>query len=355
MKRKIKRKVNKKRIFVLIIILLLVIGLGVYGVFKFVLKEDAPIIKGTKLKAKIEEKVDVVNLESKTRPLAISINNTPVAVKVQEGLNKAYLIYEIPTEGYTARLIAFFKDVEDLKVGTIRSARHNMLDISYESDAIFVAYGWSHYAQDDMQKNKQIDYVQGMWSEGGMWRDNPEHLDSEHTVYLQTQKVIDYARDKKGYSLESSDAKNTILLKYNVVDVDLSDKEGNMVANTVIIPYGSVTNKFTYNADTKMYTRIVNDRIAVDHATKEEFTAKNIIVQKVKYNVTDDKYYWNLHTVDSGDGFYITNGYAVPIKWSKSDRRAKTKYTYLNGDEIEVSDGRTYIEMQITSKNTTIE
>ena len=68
-----------------------------------------------------------------------------------------------------------------------------------------------------------------------------------------------------------------------------------------------------------------------------------------------DNYYWNLHTVGSGDGYFITNGYAVPIKWNKPDRKSKTKYTYLDGTEIEVSDGRTYIEVQITENTTTIE
>ena len=348
-----RRKVNKRKLFIFVLILLLVIALGVFGVWKFVLKGNGNTTKkGKKLEAKIEAKVDIIDVESKTRPIAVSINNTPVAVKVQTGLNKAYLLYEIPTEGYTARLIAFFKDVDDTRVGTIRSARHNMLDYAFESDAIFVAFGWSHYAKDDMSGKHLIDYVQGIVGEGGMWRENPAHLDSEHTVYLQTQKVIDYARDKKDYSLESDD---TVLLNYNVVDVDLSTRSDAQVANKVTIPYGSVTNVFEYNSDTGMYTRIVNDRITKDYYTGEEFTTKNLIVQKITYNRADDGYYWNLHTSGSGDGYYITNGYAIPIKWSKENRKAKTKFMYANGDELEVSDGRTYIEVQITDKLTTIE
>ena len=45
-----------------------------------------------------ENKIDVIDINSKTRPYAISVNNTPVAVKVQTGLNKAYLVYEIQTD-----------------------------------------------------------------------------------------------------------------------------------------------------------------------------------------------------------------------------------------------------------------
>lgn len=127
-----------------------------------------------------------------------------------------------------------------------------------------------------------------------------------------------------------------------------------MNATNITVNYGSVSNNFKYNSDTKMYTRIVNGKVTKDHATGEEFTTKNIIVQRVNYKMCDNNYYWDLKTIGSGDGYYITNGKAVPIKWSKSNRSAKTKYTYLDGKEIEVSDGRTYIEVQVTNRKTTI-
>ena len=352
MRRSNKRRISKRKVSILILIIIL-LAFGGYAVWKYVIKKDgSPIGKKNKITAKIEAKVDIVNLDSKTRPLAVSINNTPVAIKVQTGLNKAFLLYEIPTEGSTSRILAVFKDEEDTKVGTLRSARHNMLDFSYESDAIFVAFGWSHYAQDDMQKKHLIDYIEGIVSEGDMWRENPEDLDSEHTVYMQTSKVRNYAKDSKGYSLESDDS---ILLNYNPVDIALENREEHMTANNVMVDYGSVTTEFKYNPETKMYTRVVNDRVTVDYITKEEFTTKNIIIQKITYSRASDGYYWNLNTVGSGEGYYITNGYAVPIKWSKSDRKAKTKFTYEDGEEIEVSDGRTYIEVQISSRDTSIE
>ena len=37
----------------------------------------------------VDNKVDIIDINSKTRPLAVSVNNTPVAVKVQTGLNRA--------------------------------------------------------------------------------------------------------------------------------------------------------------------------------------------------------------------------------------------------------------------------
>ena len=348
------KKMSKKKILVLVIIILFILltGLVLFIVFK---PKDKPKPKNNKEKvSKKEEKIegiDVVDVNSKKRPLAISINNTPVAIKVQQGLNKAYIVYEIPTEGYTSRLIALYKGDEDVKFGTIRSARHNMIDFAYESDAIFTSYGWSIYAQSQLQSGI-IDYVQGITGEGGMYRENPLGLDYEHTVNLNTSAVYDYAQNTKGYSLESD---NTILLKYNPEDVDLSSREGSGPANRVFIDYGSVENTFNYNPETKMYTRNVNGVDTTDLSTGEVFTTKNIIIEKISYYLTDSNKYWELNDVGEGDGFYVTDGQAVPIKWSKSDRQAKTKYTYSDGTEIEVSDGRTYIEVIIYDRPLSIE
>ena len=239
------KKINKRKILVLVIIILFLLLLGLISFVIFKPKTNPNNNKGKKVSKKEEkiEGIDIVDVNSKLRPLAISINNTPVAIKVQQGLNKAYIVYEIPTEGYTSRIIALYKGEEDVKFGTVRSARHNMIDFSYESDAIFTSYGWSHYAQDQLQSNI-IDYVQGIAGEGGMYRENPLNLDYEHTVNMNTSTVYDYAKNTKGYNMESD---NTILLKYNKEDVDLSSLEGVMTANRVFIDYGSVENTFTYN------------------------------------------------------------------------------------------------------------
>ena len=141
------------------------------------------------------EVVDVVDVNSKTRPFAISINNVYPATTVQRGLNKAFLIYEIPVEGGQTRLLAFFKDVEeDLQVGTVRSARHNMLDYCFESDAIFVHFGGSDWAISQISSTG-IDDINGMY-DSPFWRENPKNLATEHTAYTSTLKLLEYAREE---------------------------------------------------------------------------------------------------------------------------------------------------------------
>ena len=307
-------------------------------------------------------KVDIIDINSNSRPYAVTVNNTAVAVKVQEGLNKAYLVYEIPTEGNTSRLLALYKDIEeDLVIGTIRSARHNFIDFALESDAIYCCFGWSHYAEDDM-KAGSIDYLQGLYGEP-FYRNNPEKLVTEHTAYTSMNKLKD-AATKKGFKTTSEDS---ILLNYSTCDIDLSTASNVKTAKSITIPYGESPQiaSFKYDETSKMYVRYEDSNKCVDYSTKEDVTTKNIIVQKVTYSKCSDNYYWDLDTIGSGEGYYITNGYAVPIKWSKSNRSTKTKYCYasgtvingedVSGKEIEVSDGRTWIEVQTTSQKLSIE
>ncbi|MDO5382768.1 MAG: DUF3048 domain-containing protein [Eubacteriales bacterium] len=322
----------------------------------------------------VDNKVDIINVNSKTRPFAVSINNTPVAVQVQTGLNRAYIVYEIPTEGYTCRLLALYKieDKEvsmeadenlvgsgnvsnsDVIVGTVRSARHNFLDFCFESDAIFVHFGASTWAEEDEAKTG-INWINGFYNDEYYWRINPESLATEHTAYTSIARLKRAAKEK-GFKTESDNADNTVLLNYNVSDADLSKKSDAVSCFKVTIPYSDYQyTTFVYDGESGNYLRYANGEACIDHETKEQCNTRNIIVQKITHTFMSDNYCWDLKTVGSGEGYYITKGYAVPIKWSKNSRTEKTVYTYMDGTEIDVSDGRTYIEVSDMGTTVTIE
>ena len=347
-----KKKINKKVIIFGVVFILAIIVIGLFLLLGNKKQTKTEPKKEKKQKEEVVKKVDIVDLDSKTRPITVSINNTPVAVKVQKGLNSAYIVYELPTEGSTSRLLGVFRDIsDDTVIGTVRSARHNFIDFSKEHNAIFASYGWSKYAEQELKTNT-IDYIQGIIQSQPFWRENPEGLATEHTVYTTYGNLKDFAINTRGYSMESDSWK---LLNYNVADVDLSKKDDAMTADTVVIPYGSVVTVFKYNSETKMYNRVVNDVVTTDYGTKEEFTTKNIIVTRLNgYEMTPNNLYWDLYDTGEGTGYFITNGKAVPIKWYKENRGSKTKYTYNDGTEIEVSDGRTYIEVHVPNKEVTI-
>ena len=109
----------------------------------------------------VEKELQILDLESNTRPIAIMINNHKTAQPLQTGLNDAYLVYEIVVEGGITRLLAVFKDAETSRIGTIRSSRHYFLDYAEENDAIYVHFGWSPQAKSDIL-NLGINNINGM-------------------------------------------------------------------------------------------------------------------------------------------------------------------------------------------------
>jgi len=227
-----------------VLILILVLSFFGIGCQKQEVIEETVISK-----EETDSKVDIINLNSKSRPYAVVINNSTAAVKVQTGLQEAYLTYEIPVEGGLTRLLAFYKDKHDIKIGTIRSARHNFLDYVFENDAIFICYGWSHYAKDDMT-SINLDYMNGVVHSGSFWRENPENLASEHTAYTSLAKVIEFSKNKN-FTLTTEKGN---VFQYSPIDIDLSHNVEVSKANTIRIPSNDFSNTtYVYDEENKIY------------------------------------------------------------------------------------------------------
>ena len=100
---------------------------------------------------KVIKKVQIIDLDSNSRPYAVMINNIATVWGYQSGLQDAYLVYEIIVEGGYTRLMAVYKDKTLDRIGSVRSSRHYFLDYALENDAIYVHFGWSPQAEADMQ------------------------------------------------------------------------------------------------------------------------------------------------------------------------------------------------------------
>ena len=86
-----------------------------------------------------------------------------------------------------------------------------------------------------------------------------------------------------------------------------------------------------------------------DLVTGEQYKVKNIIVYGVNYtSYCDSGYclYQKIDNIGTGEGYYITEGYAIPIKWKKDKEKSQTVYTVKEtGKELVVNDGNTYIQI----------
>jgi hypothetical protein len=308
----------------LIFALVLLSGCGSKEVKKETPKKEEPIVTAP-------AEVSVVDVNSKSRNIAVMINNFPDALQAQTGLNDAYMIYEMLVEGGITRELAIFKDKYPTKVGTVRSSRPYFLDYVMENDAIYVHFGYSEEARMDIDK-LGINNVNGL-ADAGFFRDNPFGIAYEHTAFTNLMDILNIASGK-GYRMETE---SKPLLTYTA---ELNNLTG-VSANNVRIKYSdSHITGYVYNTNTGLYEKNVNGNVQKDSVTGETFIAKNLIILKIVYS---GSYYQYLSNAGEGTGYYISNGFANEITWKKADRASKTIYYDKNGNVLEVNDGNTYI------------
>lgn len=325
-------------LIVVVIILAILVGTKLAG-------------KGEKTNANAEEGNNTSQVEESkntgiktwsgnSRSIAVMIDNVGEA-KPQTGLNDAAIVYEITVEGGLTRLLAVFKDIKDKEetIGPVRSARPVFIDYVLENDSIFVHFGYSKRAENDIAKLK-INNVNGLVTDSAFWRTKEKK--APHNVLTNIKKVTEYA-EKNKYSTTSNQKS---VLKYVPEEVEL---ENGQVANTVNLPYtASHKVSFKYNEETKLYERYVNGKIEKDWLSKETRTTKNIIVTLAhNYTTDEDAGYGRqeIENIGNLEGYYITNGKAIKITCSKASRNAQTVYKDANGKEIDVNDGNTYIQI----------
>lgn len=356
-----KLRLNKKAKIVLVLVLL-----GIIGVLALVLltgkdektSNNKKENKKEEVKEEIKEevkKVQIIDLESNERPIAVMINNNKAVWGYQAGIQDAYITYEMIVEGGITRMMALFKGKDTQRIASVRSSRHYYLDYAMENDAIYAHIGWSPRAQSDIS-SLRINAINADNSRAFTWDNNLRKIAREHRAYTSIAKIKEVA-SQKGYRV-TSDKKS--LLSYSVEPLDLASLEGAIPANTVRIPYSkSHLTSYGYDAVNKVYKRYQNNLEHKDYVTGLQYIAKNIITYKV-YNYTLNDGYaggrQDLNNIGSGEGYFISEGYAIPITWEKSSRSAQTVYKVkATGKELVVNDGNTFIQIQPQIQTLTIE
>lgn len=367
---------NKKTMILLVILAVLVIIAGALLIYKVInnsetafATKDENVSEEEESGALVVQKQNNIKVFSGTdRPIAVMIDNHSGAWP-QANLNKAYLVYEIVVEGGETRLMAVFKGQNLDKIGPVRSSRHYFLDYALENDAIYVHHGWSPQAQNDISQ-LGVNNINGIQESGSdFWRVNDKS--APHNLFTSTESIIKIAK-RKDYATTS---KQKSVLNYVSDEIELDKKykretdsisetsnvtnQSSILATNITIPHSNLqTVKYEYDENSKTYKRYARNKLQTDYITGEPVTTKNIIITMCdNYTLTDseNKGRQGLKNIGTFDGYYITNGQAIKIKCIKSDRKEQTIYKDLEGNEIEVNDGNTFVNICPTDAKVVIE
>ncbi len=283
--------------------------------------------------------------QSRRRPVAIMLNNIQEACP-QCGISRADVVYEAPVEGDITRLMGIFERYDDLdKIGSVRSCREYYLFFAQEFDALYVHYGQAAYALEYLD----LDFINNMNGLGPYETDifyRTTDRVAPHNAYTSAagiEKGIadygysdSYAEDYKGH-YQFADVGDEVELTaadgaFSAVSADFSCFDHNK-------PY------FTYDTASKQYLRFQFDEEQIDEMTGQQLAFDNILVQIVPYTPYDANGYLNLDVLSPGEGYYLTHGKGIKIKWEKDSPWGVTHYFNEKGQEITLNTGKTFVEI----------
>jgi len=338
-KQRNKTKNNGGLKVLLAILIILVIGASVLLAMKIIDSQNTGTPVASTEEPIVEEEKEVQIYQGNDRPIAVMIDNHEDAWP-QANLNKAYIVYEIIVEGGETRLMAIFKGQDLDKIGPIRSSRHYFLDYAMENDALYVHYGWSPQAESDI-KTYKVNNINGLvQSEKDFWRAKDKY--APHNAVTNTKNILKIAEANDYRTTSNAES----VLNYVTDEVNLENGES---AIKVTIPFSTLqTVSYEYDESNKVYTRYARKELQTDWDTGEAVTAKNLIITFAEnYTLSDseNKGRQGLRNTGTKNGYYITNGKAIKITCEKSSRTEATIYKDLEGNEINVNDGNTFIEI----------
>ncbi len=358
------KKEKKKKVIIAVVVILLVIIAGALVAYFTMNQKNNETEQIANVEENIPEEVveeeppaPQINIyKGNDRPIAFMIDNNKNAFP-HSSINSTYIAYEIIVEGGESRVMAVFKGVSVDQVGPIRSARHYFLDYALENDAIYAHLGSSPQALRDIESYR-VNNVNGINYDSGKartptalyWR--ATNKKAPHNAYTNTNSILQIAKES-GYRTTSN---KESVLNYVPEEINL-EAEDARVANKVRIPYSSSNvTEYQYNPETRRYTRYSKKQKMTDEVTGEDVTTKNIILtfaQNTDLNDGENKGRQNVVTVGELNGYYITNGKAIPIICKKSSRSEQTTYVDANGEEIKVNDGNTWVNICPIDANVT--
>ncbi|MDF2588362.1 MAG: putative secreted protein [Anaerocolumna sp.] len=272
------------------------------------------------------------------RPYAIMFNNIKLA-SPQSGTSEASILYEAIVEGGITRLMGIFEELNETRIGSVRSARHYFVSFADEYDAIYVHYGETTYATKKI-KALGIDNLSGLTGIESTVFFRDKSIKAPHNAFATKDGILK-GTEKLGYRTDyENDYEGHF--KFYEKDTDLSS---DINVEQIVLNFTNYTSPyFNYNKDDKLYYRFQFGTEHIDYNTGKQLAFKNIIVQFVKEWDIDKNDYQTMDIENAkGTGYYITNGKKIDITWQKNEQSKKMRYYDSAGNELTINPGKTYI------------
>lgn len=309
---------------------------------------------------------------SKNRPIAVMIENH-VEARPQSGLSSADVVYESVAEGGITRFMGIFYcgiALNSTNFAPVRSARVYFLPWVLEYDALYNHVGGAGCDESVDPRAKALCQIEDLgikdmdqFALGIKTRDkkmplcyrNPDRLGhevaTEHTMICASNGLYNEAAlrgwtnvDEDGVSWDKN------FQSWKFAD-DAKENERGVATSISFVAWKGYDKDFgvrwDYDKLANVYKRFIGGVAHSDLETKQQLTAKTVVILLAKETETGDSHMHLIYNnVGSGDGIVFQNGKSTKVIWKKVTKSARTKfYDTATNKEVTFTRGQIWIEM----------
>lgn len=271
------------------------------------------------------------------RSIAVMVDNF-VAARPSTGLNSASIVWETLVEGGVTRFLAVYQTASEVTIGPVRSARDYFLPWVKEVGSVYAHSGGSPVALAAIAADTSIDDANEFSNGRAYYRATGV---TPHNLYTTTTR-LEKLRADKGWSAES------LITPWPVSDEQLRSGER---ANKMTINFSSVPAyrvQWLYDEEKDVYLRSQGGVLAVDRETREQLTAKNVIIQFAKVTPATSPAPPEavvVETIGSGEAWLFRNGRIVKGRWEKLTALSRTIFLGPDKKPYSIARGTVWIEV----------
>lgn len=273
-----------------------------------------------------------------------TISNVPDALP-HVSANQADIIFETFVNYSIIRCIGLYSNISQVEqIGSIRSTRLMFNDITEHYDAILFHAGGSSQVLRDVKARGIENFSVDTWDAvqaGISVRDEyrKRHIGWEHCLLALGPKMEEYAA-AQGYSLEGDPDKD-YLLRFNEDGTPADGETAEHITITITEKSNRKDTVLDYNPDTGRYVYSQYGKVMRDGITEEEETYRNILVMFAQ--ISREGMYQVADFCAGGEGLFACGGKLIPIQWGCDSEDSPFWFKTMDGEELELGVGNTYI------------
>ena len=279
------------------------------------------------------------------RPIAVMVDDEKTALP-HFGISTSDIMYEMVNstmnEGVT-RFMVMVKDWGSIKqLGSIRSTRPTNLQIFPEWNAVLCHDGGPFW-NDMFYANKFVERFSGTFSrvDNGKAREFTEYIlpgdlekNFKNTGFSTTYN--EFYTGLPHYQFASHTKVN-----------DLSQYPDAKKCEKITLPFHHNNPWLEYDSESQTYKYFQYNQKEIDAGNGNvQISFTNLLLQNARLEQLDSHGYMMYYPSESNrDGWFITQGKAIPVKWTKLNDLDATRYYDMDGNEIKINVGKSYVAL----------